>query len=399
MAKTLNSISLDAPSSPVSAAVSDTFSFQGTPGFTGTGGVNRYDWKWEVDSGGGYVTIASSGTGLTTSDTNPLVNSNSQTANSITVTCTDAGSYTIRMAGAPATGGSYTVFSSTQSVTVTAVDALLADDVQSTSQVSSPAIGQIHVLDAGDVQSTSQVGAPALGQVHALLADDVESTSELTAPVLADFAPGRIIGTVTRLGLSGIPRELYGSFAGKASGTVDNLLANDVESASEVTAPAVGQIHVLDATDVESASELTVPAVGQVHALLANDVESASELTTPAVGQIHALTATSIESASELTTPAVGQEHALTANDVESASEVSAPTLLEGTHVLFAEDVESASELTIPAIGQVHVLLADDIESNSELTAPTLAEISGETEYFIHPFIATTGQLMSRIPR
>lgn len=118
MSKTLSSITVNSPSGSVSAAVNDTFSFQGTPGFSGTGGVSRYDWKWEVDSGGGYVTIASSGTGLTTFDTNPVTNSNSQSANSITVTCTDAGSYTIRMAGAPATGGSYTVFSATRSVTV-----------------------------------------------------------------------------------------------------------------------------------------------------------------------------------------------------------------------------------------------------------------------------------------
>ncbi|MFZ9979557.1 MAG: hypothetical protein ACO3HN_06395 [Opitutales bacterium] len=119
MARVLNSISFGAPAAPVSASVSDTFAFTGTPGFTGSGGVQRYDWKWEVDDGGGYVTIASSGTGLTTSGTNPLVNTNSSTANSITVSCDAPGSYTIRMAGAPTSGGSYTVFSSTQSVTVT----------------------------------------------------------------------------------------------------------------------------------------------------------------------------------------------------------------------------------------------------------------------------------------
>lgn len=120
MAKTLNSISLDSPASPVSAAVNDTFSFAGTPGFSGTGGVNRYDFKWEVNSGGGYVTIAASGTGLITSDTNPVTNQNSAGQQAITVTCNQAGSYTVRMAGAPVTTGAYTVFSATQTVTVSA---------------------------------------------------------------------------------------------------------------------------------------------------------------------------------------------------------------------------------------------------------------------------------------
>jgi hypothetical protein len=120
MAKVLNSISRDAPAAPVSAAVNDTFAFSGTPGFTGTGGVQRYDFKWEVDSGGGYVTIGASGTGLITAGTNPVVNTNSQAQQSITVTCDQAGSYTIRMVGAPTSGGSYTVLSSTQTVEVSA---------------------------------------------------------------------------------------------------------------------------------------------------------------------------------------------------------------------------------------------------------------------------------------
>lgn len=120
MPKVLNGITVDSPTGPLSLNTSDTFSFAGTPSFSGSGGVQRYDWKWEVDSGGGYVTIASSGTGLITADTNPLINSNSQTSNSITVTCDAVGTYTIRMVGAPTTGGSYTVISATESVTVSA---------------------------------------------------------------------------------------------------------------------------------------------------------------------------------------------------------------------------------------------------------------------------------------
>lgn len=117
MAKTLNSITVNSPAGAVSAAVNDTFTFSGTPGFSGTGGVNRYDWKWEVNSGGGFVTIGAA-TGLTTAGTNPLINTASASLNSLTVTCAQAGSYTIRISGAPTTGGSYTVLSATRTVTV-----------------------------------------------------------------------------------------------------------------------------------------------------------------------------------------------------------------------------------------------------------------------------------------
>jgi hypothetical protein len=118
--RALNSITVNAPTGSVSANVNDTFDFTGTPGFSGSGGVNRYDFKWEVDGGGGYVTIASSGTGLTTAGTNPVTNSNSTSSHTISVTCASAGSYTIRMVGAPTTGGSYTVTSATRSITVSA---------------------------------------------------------------------------------------------------------------------------------------------------------------------------------------------------------------------------------------------------------------------------------------
>jgi len=47
--------------------------------------------------------------------------------------------------------------------------------------------------------------------------------------------------------------------------------------------PAVAGNHNLAADDVESASEVSTPALGQVHALLANDVESASEVSSPSL--------------------------------------------------------------------------------------------------------------------
>jgi hypothetical protein len=153
MAKVLNSISLDAPSSPVVTTVGQTFSFQGTPGFTGSGGVQRYDFKWEVDSGGGYVTIASSGTGLTTSDTNPLINTNSQSANSITVTASTGGTYTIRMSGAPTSGGSYTVTSSTQTVTVVVLPTVTTTTATNITSTSADSGGNVTSAGGGTVSA------------------------------------------------------------------------------------------------------------------------------------------------------------------------------------------------------------------------------------------------------
>jgi hypothetical protein len=112
--------------------------------------------------------------------------------------------------------------------------------------------------------------------------------------------------------------------------TTDDLLANDVASASSVSTPAIGQVHVILANDVASASTVSVPAVGQVHALLANDVASASSVSVPALALVTALLANDVASASSVSAPAIGQTHALNASDVASASSVTAPALSEG---------------------------------------------------------------------
>jgi hypothetical protein len=117
-----------------------------------------------------------------------------------------------------------------------------------------------------------------------------------------------------------------------APDTVDDLLANDVSSASSVSAPAIAQAHALNANDVSSASTVSAAALGQVHVLLANDVSSASSLSAPTLAEAGAdeLLANSVSSASSVSTPALGQIHALLASDVESGSSVSAPALSEG---------------------------------------------------------------------
>lgn len=150
MAKVLTAITVDAPTGSISVAPSDTFAFTGTPTLTGGGGVQRYDFKWEVNDGGGWVTIASSGTGLITSNTNPVVNTNSQSANSITVTADAAGTYTIRMVGAPTSGGSYTVISATRSVTVLNAYALTANSGTYSQTGQAATVLKTHVLPANN---------------------------------------------------------------------------------------------------------------------------------------------------------------------------------------------------------------------------------------------------------
>lgn len=118
MTKVLNAITLNTPAANVAGPIGATFAFAGTPGFTGTSSVQGYDAKWEADPGSGYVTLDNTTTGLRTSATNPIVNRTATTQMSATVTLTTAGTYTIRMSGAPTSGGSYTVTSATKTVTV-----------------------------------------------------------------------------------------------------------------------------------------------------------------------------------------------------------------------------------------------------------------------------------------
>lgn len=114
-----------------------------------------------------------------------------------------------------------------------------------------------------------------------------------------------------------------------ATSSEDDLLADDVESSSEVTSPAIGQEHDLAATSVSSNSEVTSPGVGQEHSLAADDVQATTEVTTPSLSESHALLADDLETTSEVTSPSVGQVHGLFAVDVQAAAEVSLPALGE----------------------------------------------------------------------
>lgn len=156
--------------------------------------------------------------------------------------------------------------------------------------------------------------------------------------------------------------------------TVDDLLANDVSSASSVTTPAVGQVHALNAADVASVSSVSAPAIGQVHALTAADVVSASSVSVPVLAEAageDALLANDISSASSVSAPAIGQIHTLQAADVAAASSVGTPALGQA-HALLAADVISSPVVGNPAIGQAHALLASDVVSASSVGVPAL---------------------------
>ena len=230
--------------------------------------------------------------------------------------------------------------------TASSAVALLADDVESASEISATALEQEHALLADDPESASEVSAPAISQEHDLLANDVEAASETSAPAI---------------------------------GQAHQILANDVESASEASIPTLGQDHDLSADNVEAAPEVSVPALTAVSGtdnLLADDVQSASEVATPAIGQEYSLSANDAPARSEVTTPTIGQEHALSAANAEGATDVTTPDLtpVSGAADLSAEDVESSSEATSPNIGQVHILEAFSTESASQFSLPAIGQ-------------------------
>ncbi len=160
------------------------------------------------------------------------------------------------------------------------------------------------------------------------------------------------------------------SITASAGVTLD---AVDIESASEVTNPAIGQIHALTAIDIDSASNVSQPVIAQIHALTNVSVDSSSEVTQPNISQSHILAATSIESASNVSNPAVTDVSGtvLDAVDIESASEVSSPTFAQ-VHLLNPTGAESASVVSTPVIGQIYLLHPVSVDSSSTVSSPTL---------------------------
>ena len=204
-----------------------------------------------------------------------------------------------------------------------------------------PSNGQVGG-DGGDGVVILFVPDAAGGGTDTLTADDLQSASEVSQPVI---------------------------------GQTHGLNAGDIQAQSSVTQPTMGQTHGLAADDLNSASSVSTPAVGQVHAFNATDVDAASEVTSPVIGQTHVITADDVQSAANVTQPNIGQVHGLAADDLQSAATVSTPTLAEvapGQDALTADDLNAESEVTTPTIGQTHNLAADDVQAQSSVTQPTL---------------------------
>lgn len=108
---------------------------------------------------------------------------------------------------------------------------LLADNLQSTSSVSTPTLGQTHVLLANDLQSTSSVSTPTVGQVHVLLADNLQSASSLSTPSISQ----------TYVLLADNLQSVSTLSTPSTGGTLNALLANDLQSVSTLSIPVLRQ--------------------------------------------------------------------------------------------------------------------------------------------------------------
>lgn len=306
----------------------------------------------------------------------------------ITITLTAAADYDITAqdvitatipSEALVTGSSAIVASPTFTVDIdSGGDNLLANDIESASEVTSPSISQEHALTANNIEANSEVSSPNLVNVAGtddLLANDIQSNSEVSAPQ---------IGQEHSLAANNV--ESDSDVSSTAIGQEHSLTAVSVEANSQVESISIGQSHILLVDNVESSSEVSTPTLTETFGtdvLTAVSIESASETTEPAIGQIHLLLSVSVSSNSEVTTSTIGQIHNLLPNNVQSNSEVSSPTLVEVGPIadnLLAVSVEAASEVGSPVMAQVHILFPVSIESNSEVSAGTL--ISGPPSNF-----------------
>ena len=177
---------------------------------------------------------------------------------------------------------------------------LLADDVESISQVSTPNIGEEGDIFAEDVESLSEVSTATLAQVHSIFGDDVETTSEVSTPAAAITSvllgdDTESASEVTTNTLAQV-HVLFADDTESASevstpslvdsgSTTDTLFADDVETTSEVTTNTLAQVHNIFGDDTETTSEVSQPALAEngIDALLADNVESVTQLTTPSI--------------------------------------------------------------------------------------------------------------------
>ena len=118
---TVASVTLDLPSSDPAIDEGLTFAMQGDVADALHGGMD-YDMHWQYDQGTGtWIDIPSSGSELTTADTNPAASLVDEVEHTITVTGAGAGTYSVRVQTVDNNEGGATDTSGTQTVTVSAV--------------------------------------------------------------------------------------------------------------------------------------------------------------------------------------------------------------------------------------------------------------------------------------
>lgn len=197
-----------------------------------------------------------------------------------------------------------------------------------------PAAGSGDELDGQNIESSSDITDPDIGQNHALSAGNVESLSDMTDPTLSIE-------------------------------NLDELTGADAEANSDMTDPNISQVHALSVNNLESLSDMVDPSLtsDSTDDLTGADIESLSDITDPSISQNHVLSADEAISLSDVTDPNIGQVHALSANDIEADSEFSEVYLQAEVN---PDDIEANSDMTDPSIGQNHMLSASNLESLSE---------------------------------
>ena len=118
---TVGSVDLTQPASDPNINEAATYAQEGDGTEAALGGLD-YDMHFQYDQGTStWIDIPSSGSELTTADTNPILGHSTKGTTSITVTGVGAGTYSVRIQTVDNNDGGALDTSGTQTVTVSAV--------------------------------------------------------------------------------------------------------------------------------------------------------------------------------------------------------------------------------------------------------------------------------------
>lgn len=178
-----------------------------------------------------------------------------------------------------------------------------------------------------------------------------------------------------------VRKKLFGRDFGAAGVSGESLLADNIESGTELTVPTLTQVHALTNGEVvESETLVGTPAISVIDILSADDVESASEVGAPSVGQVHNVLANDLQSVSEIGSPVLSQVNALTADDVESAAELSAPSLSQivdlGSNVIYLYKGAVQPSRTGSPAGNVIYLYKGAVQPTRVRTVPDVTGLT-----------------------